>query len=171
MLPALRRHALAAARRPLRPAAWRLSTAAPTTEVDPFAPIKDMAMTPELEIKANVRWDELMTEHRLIPADLVTRKKRLIYRSKQRGWLEVDLLLGTWAVENVEALNVDECDEYEAILNCETIDIFNFITGKDKCPPSLDNGIMLRLKAFCHSRPVGINPMSYELAKESANLT
>ena len=30
------------------------------------------------------------------------RKKRLVYRSKQRGWLEVDLLLGTWASENVK---------------------------------------------------------------------
>jgi succinate dehydrogenase assembly factor 2 len=33
------------------------------------------------------------------------RRKRLIYRSKQRGWLEVDLLMGTWAVEHVPKLS------------------------------------------------------------------
>lgn len=24
-------------------------------------------------------------------------RKKLLYRSKQRGWLEVDLILGSWA--------------------------------------------------------------------------
>ena len=28
-------------------------------------------------------------------------KKRLVYRAKQRGWLEVNLLLGTWASDNM----------------------------------------------------------------------
>lgn len=41
------------------------------------------------------------------------RRKRLIYRSKQRGWLEVDVLLGTWAHQNVASLDATQLDEYE----------------------------------------------------------
>ena len=52
------------------------------------------------------------------------RRKRLVYRSKQRGWLEVDLLMGTFAVAHVPSMSTDELDEYEAILNQETIEIF-----------------------------------------------
>ncbi|CEG38244.1 membrane-spanning 4-domains subfamily a member 14 isoform x3 [Plasmopara halstedii] len=55
-------------------------------------------------------------------------RKRIIYRSKQRGWLEVDLLLGRWASENVMQLSSDQLQQYEDILNEETIDIFNYIS-------------------------------------------
>ena len=55
--------------------------------------------------------------------ELEIRRKRLIYRAKQRGWLEVDLLLGTWASENVMQLSEDELDQFEAFVNMETIDI------------------------------------------------
>src|SRR3546814_3921500 len=36
---------------------------------------------------------------------LDVRRKRLVYRSKQRGWLEVDLLLGSWAADNAHRLS------------------------------------------------------------------
>jgi succinate dehydrogenase assembly factor 2 len=39
----------------------------------------------------------------------------LIWRSGQRGWLEVDLLMGMWAKENVMGLSVVEMDEYEGM--------------------------------------------------------
>ena len=47
-----------------------------------------VALTDELEERANRRWNELAAQHREIPADDMVRRKRLIYRSKQRGWLE-----------------------------------------------------------------------------------
>jgi succinate dehydrogenase assembly factor 2 len=112
-----------------------------------------------------------MTEHRKVPADGVVRRKRLIYRSKQRGWLEVDLLLGSWATQFVPGLTEKECDDYEHILNCETIDIFNFITGKDACPPSIDTPIMANLQAYCRSNPIGTDPLGYERSKTASNLT
>ena len=119
-----------------------------------------------------------------------TNRKRLIYRSKQRGWLEVDLLLGSFATKYVpEFTAAGECRhdvfsfyclqfflsllnlfqygpvpltiriyyiaprltfshlphahtytplkelvEYELILNQETLDIYNFIIGRDPLP-------------------------------------
>ena len=67
----------------------------------------------ELWNKAQPKYDAIMERHLRLPTvdnnndmtdmekketrELDIRKKRLIYRSKQRGWLEVDLLLGTWS--------------------------------------------------------------------------
>ena len=73
-------------------------------------------------------------------------RKRLLHRSRQRGMLEVDLLLGKWAKLNVFAiwisfipqinrLNRQELDQYEALLNSETVDIFSWITDKSPLPP------------------------------------
>ena len=99
------------------------------------------------------------------------RRKRLIYRSKQRGWLEVDLLMGTWAVENVPSLSIQEMDEYEAILNQETIDIFNFVTGKDEAPPELHGAVLDRLQEWAKSAPLGSSPEEYAMAKKTSNMT
>ncbi|KAG7390258.1 hypothetical protein PHYPSEUDO_008396 [Phytophthora pseudosyringae] len=82
-------------------------------------------------------------------------RKRVIYRSKQRGWLEVDLLLGRWASQNVMRLASDELQQYEDILNEETIDIFNYISGKSPVPGRLDTPMMKRLQAYCLTSPLG----------------
>lgn len=79
----------------------------------------------------------------------------MIYRSKQRGWLEVDLLLGSWASKNVMSLTSEELQQYEDILNKETIDIFNYISGKDTIPEDIDTPIMKRIQAYCFSSPLG----------------
>lgn len=89
-----------------------------------------------------------------INADIANRK-RVIYRSKQRGWLEVDLLLGSWASNNVMQLTPEELAQYEDILNQETIDIFNYISAKDEIPEHLQTPMMDRLQAYCRSSPLG----------------
>lgn len=91
---------------------------------------------------------------REINADEANRK-RVIYRSKQRGWLEVDLLLGSWASKNVMALSAEELQQYEDILNQETIDIFNYISGKDAIPAHIDTPIMKRLQEYSFGSPLG----------------
>ena len=72
---------------------------------------------------------------------------------------------------NVEGLSSKDCDDYEQIVNCETIDIFNFINGKDEIPPRLDTPVMRRLQDYCASAPLGTDPEGYETAKTDANLT
>ena len=99
------------------------------------------------------------------------RRKRLIYRSKQRGWLEVDLLMGTFAVEHVPTLTTEELDEYEAILNQETIDIFNFVTGKDEAPEEIQGAVLDRLQEWAQSAPLGSSPGDYAEAKKVNNMT
>mmetsp|Transcript_58798 Transcript_58798/g.133100 ORF Transcript_58798/g.133100 Transcript_58798/m.133100 type:complete len:187 (+) Transcript_58798:97-657(+) len=99
------------------------------------------------------------------------RRKRLVYRSKQRGWLEVDLLMGTWAEEHVHSLCEEEMDQYEDILNQETIDIFNFVTGKEEPPLELRTPLLERLREWAASKPLGKTPADYAKAKEKANMT
>lgn len=107
--------------------------------------------------------------------ELEVRKKRLVYRSKQRGWLEVDLLLGTWANENVSGLNMDELDQFEAFVNLETIDIYNVITLRSDVPEEMKrsdgSGVVERTQGWARSSPLGkAEPEMYSAVKKSNNL-
>ena len=104
-------------------------------------------------------------------------RKRLIHRSRQRGMLEVDLLLGKWSKENVEMflsfekqinrLSRDELDQYEALLNSETVDIFAWITGKTPLPPEMDLPIIREIKVWVQSKPFGAaSPEEYAKNKQ-----
>lgn len=60
--------------------------------------------------------------------------------------VQVDLLLGSWAEKNVAGLSLVDMDRYEDILNLETVDIFNFITGNAEPPSFVDTPMMARLQ-------------------------
>jgi succinate dehydrogenase assembly factor 2 len=103
------------------------------------------------------------------------RQKRLIYRSKQRGWLEVDLLLGTWASENVPNLSSSELDEFETFVNMDTIDIYNIVTLRTEIPEQMctSNGssIVERIQKWAQSHPLGkADPVHYGKVKKDNNL-
>lgn len=101
----------------------------------------------------------------------IAKRKRLIYRSKQRGWLEVDLLLGSWAAANVPTLSETQLEEYNLLLEEETIDIFNFVSGKDALPAHLENlSIIPVIKEYAYSAQIN-SPLRYAEIKEKANLT
>ena len=105
--------------------------------------------------------------------ELDVRKKRLIYRSKQRGWLEVDLLLGTWANENVNGLTMDELNEFEDFVNRETIDIYNIVTLRTEIPDELKgkHGVVERIQSWARQSPLGkADPKKYEEVKGNNNL-
>ncbi|KAL7581308.1 hypothetical protein ACA910_006073 [Epithemia clementina (nom. ined.)] len=105
--------------------------------------------------------------------ELDIRRKRLIYRSKQRGWLEVDLLLGTWASEHVPNLSLSELDEYEIFVNQETIDIYNIITLRvTELPVALqNNSVVQQIQSWARSSPLGkADPETYKQMKQKAKL-
>jgi succinate dehydrogenase assembly factor 2 len=114
--------------------------------------------------------------------NLEIRRKRLLYRSKQRGWLEVDLLLGTWAHEHVPTLTETELDQYEAFVNLETIDIYNIITLRVNVPEHMkgtstaDDGtpqpsIVEQIQAWARASPLGqADPEKYKQVKTDSKL-
>mmetsp|Transcript_4259 Transcript_4259/g.10630 ORF Transcript_4259/g.10630 Transcript_4259/m.10630 type:complete len:238 (-) Transcript_4259:1080-1793(-) len=132
-------------------------------------PKADMIFQRHIELPQEVHHDDGLT----------TRQKRLIYRSKQRGWLEVDLLLGTWASENVTSLNEEELDQFEHFVNQETIDIYNIITLRVDVPPeikkaSAESGkpsIVEQIQEWARSHPLGkADPQQYIKVKTEHNM-
>ncbi|KAG7374457.1 flavinator of succinate dehydrogenase [Nitzschia inconspicua] len=124
---------------------------------------------------AQPKAEEIFRNHTALPVDDVeTRRKRLIYRAKQRGWLEVDLLLGTWASENVANLNSDELDQFEAFVNMETIDIYNVITLRLDVPEEMKrNGqsVAEKIQEWARSSPLGkADPDMYKAVKTEHKL-
>lgn len=124
---------------------------------------------------AKPKADEIFKKHIQLPGDdLETRRKRLVYRSKQRGWLEVDLLLGTWANGNVPKLQGDELDQFEEFVNMETIDIYNVITLRLDVPEHMKReggGVVERIQEWARSSPLGkADPETYKAVKTEAKL-
>ena len=110
------------------------------------------------------RWNQQAAAQSHLFDDHDALRRQLLYRSKQRGWLEVDLLLGSWASEFVMTLNEEQLVQYEAILNQETLDIYNFIIERDDVPEELETEVMQMLRKFAQeSGVVGAGtPEDYE---------
>eukprot|EP00563_Minutocellus_polymorphus_P021158 CAMPEP_0197725084 /NCGR_PEP_ID=MMETSP1434-20131217/6759_1 /TAXON_ID=265543 /ORGANISM="Minutocellus polymorphus, Strain CCMP3303" /LENGTH=219 /DNA_ID=CAMNT_0043310529 /DNA_START=39 /DNA_END=698 /DNA_ORIENTATION=+ len=107
--------------------------------------------------------------------ELDVRRKRLVYRAKQRGWLEVDLLLGTWANQNVPKLGADELDQFESFVNLETIDIYNVITLRSDVPEEMRReggaGVVEQIQKWARASPLGkAEPEKYASVKQDNNL-
>ena len=63
-------------------------------------------------------------------------RRRAAFRSRQRGWLEVDLLLGGWAsAARLAALDDAQLAAYERIIALETADLFVLLQGGGAAPP------------------------------------
>jgi succinate dehydrogenase flavin-adding protein (antitoxin of CptAB toxin-antitoxin module) len=58
------------------------------------------------------------------------RKKRLIWHSKQRGWLELDLLMGGFAERHLMALEPKQIELWEEVLELENPDLFKWLNGE-----------------------------------------
>tara|TARA_B100000963_G_C22306424_1_gene528103 strand:+ start:339 stop:590 length:252 start_codon:yes stop_codon:yes gene_type:complete len=63
-----------------------------------------------------------------------TVRKRLIIRSWRRGTKELDLILGTFADNNVSKLEMTELDLYEQLLSNDDYVIYNWLFGKEEIP-------------------------------------
>jgi succinate dehydrogenase flavin-adding protein (antitoxin of CptAB toxin-antitoxin module) len=80
---------------------------------------------------------------------LTARQRRIMFRSRQRGWLELDVLLGSWAAKNVPAMtDVRDIAMVEDLLALETPHLYKWIVGQDEPPPELDNKILRSLQEF-----------------------
>jgi succinate dehydrogenase assembly factor 2 len=89
-------------------------------------------------------------------------RKQLIYRSKQRGWLEVDLILGSWATDNIMYLSESQLKQYEYILNQETLDIYHSITKIKKVEKHIDNEVMQMIRKYVKENIITNTPLKYE---------
>lgn len=75
--------------------------------------------------------------------------KRMLYRARQRGHLELDLIVGLWAEENVPSLKPPELRQLQEVLECENPDLFKWLTGQDAAPSELASNDMFKVR--CHA--------------------
>jgi len=63
--------------------------------------------------------------------------------------------MGSWAAKHLADLSDAQLKEYERLLNRETIDIYNYITGKDTPPAELEGPVLESIRTFVASSPLG----------------
>jgi len=76
------------------------------------------------------------------------RRKRLLFRSWHRGTKETDLLIGSFAEQHLAAFSEAELDGYEALLEQDDGDLFDWITGRVPPPRECDGDILRRMREF-----------------------
>ncbi|KAK5189640.1 Succinate dehydrogenase assembly factor 2 mitochondrial [Exophiala xenobiotica] len=69
--------------------------------------------------------------------DVTTMRARLLYQSRKRGTLESDLLLSTFAAENLSSMSKSELEQYDRFLDENDWDIYYWAT-QTPTPTSLE---------------------------------
>ena len=79
-------------------------------------------------------------------------KKKLYFQSLHRGCKELDILLGSFAREELDVLEGSEVEEYKRLLDVADDKLFKWITGMEEVPREFDSQLMQRLIKFCHEK-------------------
>jgi len=94
--------------------------------------------------------------------ELELRRRRLLFRCWHRGTQEIDLILGSFATSSLNAFDGDRIEQFEGLLDCPDIDLFDWITARTAPPDLLEDPFRLHR---CHTImnctntcPKGLNP-------------
>lgn len=68
---------------------------------------------------------------------IVQQINRMLYRARQRGWLELDLLVGMWAEREIERLTPAMLNDFEILLDQENPELYKWLTGQITPPESM----------------------------------
>jgi antitoxin CptB len=84
--------------------------------------------------------------------DSDVRRRRLLFRSWHRGTQESDLILGSFAETSLKGFDSTQLDRFEALLDCDDTDLFDWMFGGSAPPPEHDHDVMRLLRDFCIRR-------------------
>uniref|UniRef100_A0A0E0MFY2 Succinate dehydrogenase assembly factor 2, mitochondrial n=1 Tax=Oryza punctata TaxID=4537 RepID=A0A0E0MFY2_ORYPU len=73
---------------------------------------------------------------------------RLVYRSKQRGFLELDLVLGTWVEQHIHSMDEANIRALLQVLDLENPDLWKWLTGQEQPPEAVNsNPVFIAVKS------------------------
>ncbi|KAK6147919.1 hypothetical protein DH2020_018831 [Rehmannia glutinosa] len=64
---------------------------------------------------------------------------RLLYRSKQRGYLELDLILGKWVEDHIHSMDESGIKSLVHVLDLENPDLWKWLTGQEQPPEPVNS--------------------------------
>lgn len=73
--------------------------------------------------------------------------QKLLYRSKQRGLLELDLLVGEYAEKHLPDMNTEQLRAAEEILTEENPDLWKWITLQAEAPPHMQQNAVFQVRS------------------------
>jgi antitoxin CptB len=76
------------------------------------------------------------------------RRKRLYFQSAHRGTKESDLVLGAFAEAHLASFTRAQIETYEALLNEDDGDIYDWVTGRRAPPPEMLSDVLQLLLDF-----------------------
>ncbi|PIN04732.1 hypothetical protein CDL12_22729 [Handroanthus impetiginosus] len=72
---------------------------------------------------------------------------RLLYRSKQRGYLELDLILGKWVEDHIHTMDESGIKSLVHVLDLENPDLWKWLTGQEQPPEPVNrNPVFLAVR-------------------------
>jgi antitoxin CptB len=77
------------------------------------------------------------------------RRKRLLFRAQRRGFREVDLVFGTFATAELEAMPEAELDQFEALLLAPDQEVYAWLRDATSVPAEFDTPLFRRMQALC----------------------
>ncbi|KAF8819525.1 TPR repeat region protein [Cardiosporidium cionae] len=88
------------------------------------------------------------------PSDVSSRVKRLVYHGTQRGWLELDILLGEFIENHADFLKEERyLNQCEAVLKSDNYDLYQWLFQDEELPPELhSNEVMSLLLGFIRNK-------------------
>ncbi|KAJ0980996.1 hypothetical protein J5N97_009251 [Dioscorea zingiberensis] len=87
----------------------------------------------------------LYSNHGSIDVDLSSEEaqrrlhNRLLYRSRQRGFLELDLVLGNWVEEHIRSMDELRIRALVDVLDLENPDLWKWLTGQEQPPEAVSS--------------------------------
>lgn len=88
-------------------------------------------------------------------ADLDERRRKLKFRAWRRGFREMDLLLGTFADQNLSGMSDDHLSEFERLLSTPDWEVFAWIVGQKPVPDNYKSDLLTEIMEFRYEAQAG----------------
>lgn len=78
----------------------------------------------------------------IIDQNIENKRKQLTFRSWHRGTREMDLIMGSFADENIASFTEEEIKLYDDILQIPDPDLYDWVSGRKEPPSNVMNSVL-----------------------------